>query len=118
MAIKTSTLAEGIGLIEARGTFSGGDETIALRQAVAGFVEQDYQKMIIDLTNTTYINSTALGILVAAHTTYTKKGWKVKICGVNNNVNNIFVITRLSLVFDVFETQKQAVESFAESTPV
>lgn len=113
MSIKTSTLDSGIGLIEAKGSIVGGDETVQLRQAIAGFADREYQKLIIDLSGVTYINSTGIGVLVSAHTTYSKKGWHVKIVGVNKNISNIFVITKLTLVFEVHDTREEAIKSFA-----
>jgi anti-sigma B factor antagonist len=112
MSIKSSTLEGGIGLIEARGSLIGGDETVELRQAVAGFVDRGYQKLIIDLSHVEYVNSTGIGVLVSAHTTYTRKGWRVKVAGVNKNINNIFVITKLTLVFEVHDTKEDAIKSF------
>jgi anti-sigma B factor antagonist len=90
----------------------GGDETVELRQAVAGFLDRGYERLLIDLSNVTYLNSTAIGVLVSAHTSYSRRGWQVKLCGVNKNINNIFVITKLTLVFDVLETREEAVKSF------
>jgi len=113
MGIKTSTLDNGIGLIEAKGSLVGGDETVELRQAVAGFLDREYSKLLIDLGGVTYINSTAIGVLVAAHASYSRKGWKIKLCGMNKNITNIFVITKLTLVFDVYDTRNEAVKSFA-----
>ncbi len=113
MSIKTSTLDNGVGLIEAKGSIVGGDETVQLRQAIAGFADREYQKLIIDLSGVTYINSTGIGVLVSAHTTYSKKGWHVKIVGVNKNISNIFVITKLTLVFEVHDTREEAMKSFA-----
>jgi anti-sigma B factor antagonist len=113
MGVKTSTLPEGnIGLIEAKGSLVGGDETVELRQAVAGFLDRGYERLLIDMSNVTYLNSTAIGVLVAAHTSYSRRGWQVKLCGVNKNINNIFVITKLTLVFDVLESRDQAAKSF------
>ncbi len=112
MTHKTSTLEGGIGLIEVKGSLVGGEETDDLRRAVAGFVEKEYGKLIIDLSKVTYLNSTAIGVLVAAHTTYSRRGWKIKLCGINKNINNIFVITKLTLVFDVHDTREDAVKSF------
>jgi anti-sigma B factor antagonist len=113
MGVKTSTLPEGnIGLIEAKGSLVGGDETVELRQAVAGFLDRGYERLLIDLSNVTYLNSTAIGVLVSAHTSYSRRGWQVKLCGVNKNINNIFVITKLTLVFDVLESRDQAAKSF------
>jgi anti-sigma B factor antagonist len=113
MAIKTSTVDGGIGLIEPKGAFVGGDETVELRQAIADFVGRNYEKLIIDLSKVTFLNSTGIGVLVSAQTTYAKKGWKIKLCGVNKNIDSIFVITKLTLVFDVCGTREEAVKSFS-----
>ena len=112
MGIKTSSLDNGIGLIEAKGSLVGGDETVELRQAVAGFIEREYSKLLIDLGGVTYINSTAIGVLVSAHASYARKGWHIKLCGMNKNITNIFVITKLTLVFDVYDTRDEAIKSF------
>ncbi len=112
MAVKTSTVDDGVGLIEVKGGLVGGEETVELRRAVAGFVDREYQKLVIDLSKVTYLNSTALGVLVAAQTSYAKRGWQIKLCGINKNIHNIFVITKLTLVFDVYDTLDEALKSF------
>jgi len=112
MSIKTSTLEAGIGLIAVSGSLIGGEETDKMRAAVAGFVDRQYERLIIDLSNVTYLNSTAIGVLVSAHTTYTRRNWQIKLCGISKNIQNIFVITKLTLVFDVQETREEAVKSF------
>jgi anti-sigma B factor antagonist len=113
MSIKTSTLSEsGIGVIEASGSLVGGDETVELRQAIAGFVDRQYSKLLIDLSNVTYLNSTAIGVLVAGQTTFARHGWLIKLCGLNKNIQNIFVITKLTLVFDVYDKRAEALKSF------
>jgi anti-sigma B factor antagonist len=112
MALKTSTLENGIALVEPSGSLVGGDETVDLRAAVAGFVDRNYDKLVIDLSKVNYMNSTAIGVLVSAQTTYSKKGWQVKLCGINKNISNIFVITKLTLVFEVYDTRAEALSSF------
>jgi anti-sigma B factor antagonist len=115
MATKTTTLQSGkIGVIEVKGSLVGGEETDELRNAVADFVEQGNKKLVIDLSKVTYLNSTAIGVLVQAHTTYSKNKGRVKLCGINKSINNIFVITKLTMVFDVSETREDAVKAFEE----
>ena len=58
------------------------------------------------------MNSTAIGVLVSAQTTYSKKGWQVKLCGINKNISNIFVITKLTLVFEVYDSREEAIKAF------
>ncbi len=112
MAVKTTTLDGGIGLIEVSGSLVGGEETDKLRQSVAGFVDREYDKLVIDLSRVTYINSTGIGVLVSAQTSYSRKGWQIKLCGLNKNIDNIFVITKLTLVFDVADTRDAAIKGF------
>jgi len=113
MAVKTTTLQSGkIGVIDVRGSLVGGEETVELRSAVADFVEQGTIMLIIDLGKLTYLNSTASGVLVSAHTTFSKNKGHVKLCAINKNINNVFVITKLTLVFDVAETREEAIASF------
>ena len=112
MAIKTTTLNSGaIGVIEVKGSLIGGEETDEFSNAVADFVEQGNKKLVIDLSKVDYLNSTAIGALVKAHTTYKKNGGRVKLCGINKNINNIFVITKLTMVFEVVDSRDEAVKS-------
>lgn len=113
MAVKTTTVQSGkIGVIEVKGSLVGGEETDELRNAVADFVEQGTKKLVIDLAKVTYLNSTAIGVLVSTHTSFSKNKGAVKLCGINKNINNIFVITKLTLVFDVAETREEAIAAF------
>jgi anti-sigma B factor antagonist len=113
MAVKTTTLQSGkIGVIEVKGSLVGGEETDELRSAVADFIEQGTKSLIIDLSKVTYLNSTAIGVLVSAHTTFSRNKGHVKLCGINKNINNIFVITKLTLVFDVADTKEDAAKAF------
>lgn len=115
MAVKTTTLHSGkIGIIEVKGSLVGGEETDELRNAVADFVEQGTKNVVIDLSKVTYLNSTAIGVLVSAHTTFSRNKGRVKVCGVNKNINNIFVITKLTLVFDVAETRDDAIKALEQ----
>ena len=113
MSVKTSMLDGGIGLIEATGSLVGGDETDKLRQAIAGFVDREYKNLVIDLSGVTYLNSTAIGVLIHGHTSYARREWKLKLCGINKKIDSIFVITKLTLVFEVHDSRKEALASFS-----
>ncbi len=113
MAVKTTTLHSGqIGVIEVRGSLVGGEETDELRSAVADLVEQGNKYLVIDLGKVVYMNSTAIGVLVSTHTTYSRNKGRVRLCEINKNINNIFVITKLTLVFDVAEKRDDAIKAF------
>jgi len=52
-------------------------------------------------------------VLITAHTNYLRRGGQMKLCRVDSRIKNIFVITKLSLVFDVYDDVETAIASFA-----
>ena len=112
MSVKSSTQKDGtVGVIEVKGSLVGGDETDELRRYISDFVQQGNKKLVLDLSKVTYLNSTAIGVLVSTHTTYSRNKGRLVLCGINKNINNIFVITKLTMVFEVRDTLEEAVKS-------
>jgi anti-sigma B factor antagonist len=109
---------ESIAILTPKGYLSGGDETDELERAIKQLTEAGNKHLVINLGETQHLNSTALGVLISAHSNYVRRGGQMKLCAVDKRIENIFVITKLSLVFDVFPTEQQAIASFAESKPV
>lgn len=105
-------------ILAPRGYLTGGDETDALEQKIASLIESGNRHLIINLGETQHLNSTALGVLISAHTSYVKRGGQMKLCSVDKRIENIFVITKLSLVFDVYASEELAIASFAEKESV
>lgn len=113
--IKITELKEGeIIILEPKGNFVGGEETDELRDTIKKYADIGNKKLIIDLGGISYLNSTALGVLISSHANYTKREGKVKLCQINKNLENLFVITKLSLIFDSYPNQEEAIASFAK----
>jgi len=105
-------------ILAPKGFLTGGDETDELDQAIKALSESGNKQLLINLAETQHLNSTALGVLISAHSNYVRRGGQMKLCSVDKKIENIFVITKLSLVFDVYTTEELALASFAESKPV
>ncbi|MEK6570248.1 MAG: STAS domain-containing protein [Bacteroidota bacterium] len=115
MKTKITRLSEGqIAILEPKGELIGGDETDDLRRTIEELIKEENKKLVIDLGKVHYMNSSALGMLAWAHTNYTKRGGRIVLARVEKNIQNIFVITKLSLVFDIYQDQREAVSSFAK----
>jgi len=99
-------------VIAPKGNFIGGEETDDLRDTIKGFSEKGNKKLVIDLGEVLYLNSTALGVLISAHANYAKREGKIVLCQLNKNIENLFVITKLALIFDSFHTVEEAVAGF------
>jgi anti-sigma B factor antagonist len=114
--MKTRTIHNGkIAIFDLRGSLVGDDETDQLRAAVADYLEQGNKFLVLNLQRVTYLNSSGIGAIISAHANYRRQGGEVRLAGVTKNVQNLFVVTRLVDIFEVFETVEDAVESFMQT---
>lgn len=113
MAVVTSILPGGLGLLEMKGAFLGGEEVDEFRDAVGKFVERGEKKLLVDVGGVTYLNSTAVGVLVAAHISYTRRNWRLILCGANKAVYSMLAMTKLNMVLTTCDTRTEAIRKFA-----
>jgi len=112
MATKLTTFNNlDIAVLEPRGSLIGGEETDELKAKAKDLIEQGNKKLVLDLGGITYINSSGIGALVGIHTMYQKATGKIKLCNVAKGVQNVFVMTKLTSVFDLEEDRGQAINS-------
>lgn len=98
-------------VLHLKGQFIGGEETSQLRDKLAEIVELKKNKLIINLEKVTYLNSTALGVLISAHANFVKREGTVVLCNVSKTIENLFVITKLTLVFPIYTSLDEAIKS-------
>jgi anti-sigma B factor antagonist len=96
-------------VIHLKGQFVGGEETDDLRDTLKSISDSQKNKLIIDLKDTTYLNSTALGVLISAHANFVKRDGRIILCNISKSIENIFVITKLTMVFTITETLDEAI---------
>ncbi len=108
-------VAEQIGgvVVKLKGQFVGGEETDELRDTLQKIAGEKKNKLIIDLEKTTYLNSTALGVLIASHANFAKRGGKIVLCNVSKSIKNIFVITKLTMVFNITDSLDEAIKELS-----
>jgi len=113
MEIVTETLPTGIQVIAVSGPLLSEQELEGLRKVVRGFVDREEKKLLIDLGGVTYLNSSAMALLVSVHTTYSKRHWHLKLCNIHKNAYVIFAVTRLDKVFSIADSRAEAIKSFS-----
>ena len=106
-------LADGILVLDVRGQITLGEETGAVRTKVKQLVEAGHTRIILDLAEVTYIDSAGLATLVWVYTSARKQGGDVKLLRLTKRVRDLLQITRLSTVFEVYDTVEAARQSFA-----
>ena len=103
---------DGVSVAELSGRIILGEESGALRDAVKNLIAAGKKKIVLNMSNVTYIDSAGLGALVAAHVSSKTEGASVKLCALGQKFHEVLQLTRLLTVFDVYDTQAAAIASF------
>ena len=112
MPIKEKIVRE-IAVLEVKGKLMGGSETDECHERVKRFIADDIKNIVIDLSKVKWVNSRGLGMLMACFTSCRNAGGNLKIAGMTEKVNSLFMITKLMTIFETFDNAYQAVGSFS-----
>ena len=113
LRISVRTLNDGIVIFDCAGRLLFGEETAALRDQVKAKIGED-SRIVLNLADVTYIDSGGLGTLVALYTTAKNAGGTVKLARLTQRVGDLLQLTKLLTVFEVYNSEEEAVESFRQ----
>jgi anti-sigma B factor antagonist len=111
MKIKKSE-KDGVVVLDLSGEMHGGQENLELIDIVKELGAEKKLDIVINLSKVKWISSTGLGILVSARSHLTKEGGAIKLCKPNDRVLGILQVTRLNMIFDVYDSVEKAIASF------
>lgn len=100
-------------ILDLKGKITIGAAEEALRDAVHRVLGAGGQKLLLNLKDVTTIDSSGVGELVSSFTSATNRGAKIKLANLPPKINDILTITQLITVFDVYDSEDEAVASFA-----
>jgi anti-sigma B factor antagonist len=103
---------EGVTILQPQGKITIGVGDVALREAVHEALDGGAKKILLDLGSVTTVDSSGIGEMVSAFTTVTNRGGRLKLLNLPPKVTDILQITQLITVFDVYDSEDEAVESF------
>jgi anti-sigma B factor antagonist len=114
VSVKLSTRQVGdVTVVDAVGRITLGEGSSALRDTIRELVGKGQKRILLNLEEVSYIDSSGIGELVSAFTTVTNQGGQLKLLRLTKRVRDLLQITKLYTVFDVHETEANAVRSFA-----
>ncbi len=99
-------------ILDVRGRIVLGDEIHHLRDAVRNLIAEGKKKIILNLAELDYIDSSGVGELVGAFTTVRNAGGELKLLNLTQKVHDVLHVTKLYTVFDIREDEFTAVKSF------
>lgn len=101
-----------VSILDVRGRIVLGDEIHSLRDAVRNLVADGKKKIILNLADVDYIDSSGVGELVGAFTTVRNAGGELKLLNLTQKVHDVLHVTKLYTVFDIRDDEFTAVKSF------
>lgn len=108
----------GVTILDLNGKLTIGDGAQLLKDKSESLVFQGRQQVIVNLGAVPYIDSGGLGQLVACYTTLTRAGGRLTLVNLNTRNHDLLSITKLVSVFETFDTEREAIESYAAATRV
>jgi anti-sigma B factor antagonist len=113
VTMKASTRqVDGITIIDLSGRITLGEGSVVLRDTIRDSVGQGVKKILLNLGDVTYIDSSGIGELVSAYTTVRNQGGELKLLNLTKKVHDLLQITKLYTVFDIWDNEASAVTAF------
>lgn len=103
-------------ILDLKGNIRLGEGSRELHEAIRRIVEEGEKQLLLNLAEVSYIDSSGLGEIVAGYSTLQKIGGEMKLLNLTDRVSELMVITKLLTVFEVYEDEVQAINSFQDAS--
>jgi anti-sigma B factor antagonist len=115
MAIRiTDRVLKGVAVVTIEGRIVLGEETNALRETVRTLLATGQKKILLNMENVTYVDSSGLGTLVASHASAQTQGASLKLCNLSPKIKELLLVTKLVTVFEFYDSEEEAINSFSK----
>ncbi len=104
---------DGVTILEMSGKLMGGPDADAFDEILKTLIHEGNKNVIVSMEKVKWVNSTGLGILISGYTTLKKSGGELKLLKVSDRIESIFIVSKLFTVFESFENEAEAVQSFS-----
>ncbi len=99
-------------ILDCSGKITLGEGTMVIRNTVRDMVQGGVKKIVLNLADVSYIDSSGIGELVSTYTTVVNSGGQLKLLNLTKKLHELLAITKLLTVFDVFTDEKAVLASF------
>lgn len=102
----------GISVLDLGGKIVLGEGDMQIKERIKDLLADGQRKVLLNLADVSYIDSAGLGAMISCYTTAKREGGQLKLVNLTKRVQDLLTITKLITVFDTYDTEKEAVESF------
>lgn len=110
--IVSEKIIDGIAVISVKGKLMGASETYECHDHVKDCISRGYNRIVVDLEKVEWVNSRALGMLMACFTSCRNAEGDMRLCRPSEKTKSILRITKLDTIFEIFDSIDQAVASY------
>ena len=103
----------GVTIVDISGKIVASETSGRLKDKVSSLIFQGEKRIVLNLANVSYVDSSGLGEMVACHGSAVRNGGEVKLANAGKKINDLLVMTKLLTVFDAHDTEDAAVRSFS-----
>jgi anti-sigma B factor antagonist len=115
MSLKSSSRqVDGIAILDLSGRITLGEGSVVLRDTIRELLGKGEKKILLNLGDVTYIDSSGIGELVSAYTAVRKEGGELKLLNLTKKVHDLLQITKLYTVFDVKDDEAAAIAAYSK----
>jgi len=106
---------DGVTVVDMSGRITLGEGSVVLRDTIRDLIGKGQKKILLNLGDVTYIDSSGIGELVSAFTAVRREGGELKLLKLTKKVHDLLQITKLYTVFDIKDDEAAAIKSFTKS---
>ncbi len=117
MELNTTT-REGVAIVAVRGKLVGGPhDSETFHDSIGDILARGTNRIVVDLGDVPWASSHGIGVLIGAHASATRAGGQLVLADVTPRIQDVLAVTRLSLIFEAFDTVEQAVDHLIGPRP-
>lgn len=99
-------------ILDVKGKLTIGEGDELLKDKINSLIQQGHKKLILNLEGVPYVDSAGLGEIVRTYTTVSRQGGNLKLLNLTKRIEDLLSITKLLTVFDTYESEQEALNSF------
>ncbi len=100
-------------ILDVSGKLMGGGDADTFRDTIHDLLEQGKKRIVVNLSEVGWVNSTGVGILITGYTTMRRNKGNLKLLHVSKKIQSILYITKLNLIFECFDNEDEAIASYS-----
>jgi anti-sigma B factor antagonist len=110
----TNRQVDGVAVVDMNGRITLGEGSVVLRDTIRDLIGKGNKKILLNLGDVTYIDSSGIGELVSAFTAVRREGGELKLLNLTKKVHDLLQITKLYTVFDIKDDEATAIKAFGK----